>query len=389
MTVLFFVYAAAAAPSGFFDLGFVLKGAGAFQNGVGAPSVEWRGDTEEYVMYFEAATDAEDVPEGCANSFHIGRATSPDGVTWALDEAPVLTASGVAGTPRECSVAQPAILFDGTQWNLFYSASKLPNEGAATNAPSGIGWATSADGIAWTVVEEVLVPFVDTSIGLSSAAALNGVVYLEVAELPDIFQLSRPVGSSTWSEPVRVLDHLSVGEWAGHWVHGPSLVCDEAASRPLAMLFGGDTEGTFERGLGWAESADGVSWAVDTNSPLAGGNLDYSALNHWDVLRSGAGYVVWYSRTDEESGEKAVGAAVTDTQLGDPAPRACPSPWAVEEDTGSVDTGVGDTGDTAGDDGEDTDEPAESGDCGCASGGPVAGLVGVGLGLLLLGTRRR
>lgn len=386
MIGLFFVGAANAAPVGFYDLGLVLKGAGAFQNGVGAPSVEWRGDTGQYVMYFEAATDGEDVPEGCANSFHIGRATSPDGVTWTFDEAPVFAASAVAGTARQCSVAQPAVLFDGSQWNLFYSASKVPNEGASTNAPSGIGWATSADGIAWTVQEEVLVPFVDTSIGLSSAAALNGVVYLEVAVLPDIFQLSRPVGTNTWSAPALVLDHLTVGEWAGHWVHGPSLVCDESAERPLAMLFGGDTEGTFERSLGWAESPDGTTWAVDVNSPLAGGNLDYSQLNHWDVLRSGAGYAVWYSRTDEDSGEKAIGVAVSDARLGDPAPRACPSPWAVDEDTGALDTGAGDTAD---DEGEDSDELADPEDCGCASGGPAGGLVSVGLGLLALRVRRR
>lgn len=384
MLGLFLVYAAAAAPTGFYDLGLVLTGAGAFTNGVGAPTVEWRGDTEEYVLYFESATDAEEVPEGCANSFQIGRATSPDGVTWTFDEAPVFTASAIAGTARECSVAQPAVLFDGSQWNLFYSASKLPNEGAPTNAPSGIGWATSPDGVAWTVQEEVLVPFVDTSIGLSSAVALNGVVYLEVAELPDIFQLSRAVGTSTWSAPVRVIDHLAVGEWSSHWVHGPSLVCDEAAASPLAMLFGGDTEGTFERSLGWAESADGVTWVVPAGGPLAGGNLDYSQLNHWDVLRSGAGYAVWYSRTDEESGKKAVGVAVSDAQLGAPAPRACPDPWTAEEDT-AADTGAEDT---AGDLGDDSGEPSESGDCGCSTGRPAAGALALLAGLVGLARRR-
>jgi MYXO-CTERM domain-containing protein len=368
--------ALAAAPAGYYDLGLVLRGTEAFAAGVGAPAVEYDGDAEAFVMYFESPAPAAEVPAGCANSYRIGRATSPDGVSWAVDAEPVFGPDGLAGSPRTCSAAQPAVVFDGTTWNLFYSASTVPNEGAGTNAPSGIGWATSADGVTWTPQAEALVPFAGPSIGLASATVLNGTVYLLYSQDPDLWMVSRPAAGGAWTAPTKVLDHTTVGEWGGDWVLGPSLLCDADAAAPLALLFGGDSTAG-DRSLAWATSADGAAWAVDAAGPLAGGTLDYGALNHWDTLRAGEGHVLWYSQTDPASGKKAIGAAVSDTRLGTPQPRVCPNPWAPVD--APVDTATpDDTGDTA--------EPAgpDEGGCGCTTGGEsafpelLAGLATVG-----------
>ena len=368
----------------FFDLGLVLLGEGAFDNGVGAPTVEWRGDSDEYVMYFESPADPDQVPEGCASSFVIGRATSPDGVAWTVDASPVFAAAGVGSDPRSCSVAQPAILFDGLQWNLFYSASAQPFEEGAANTPSGIGWATSADGVAWTVENEVLVPFTSASIGLPSATALYGTIYLHFAEFPDIFQTSRAPAGGEWTPPVRVLDHAEVGRWSTYWVHGPSLVCDESSASPLSSLFGGDTSSAFVRSLGWATSVDGEAWLIEQGSPLSGGTLDATQLNHWDVLRSGAGHTLWYSRTDDATGKKAIGVAISDVRLGDPAPHACPDPWSVFDETGVADTDSGGPTDLPNDSGESN----PSKDCGCASSPAAVSALGALLGGAWLARRR-
>ena len=371
----------------FFDLGLVLSGEGVFASGVGAPTVEWRGDTQEYVMYFESPAASDQVPEGCASSFVLGRATSPDGVAWTVDASPALASAGSGADPRSCSVAQPAILFDGARWNLFYSASTQPFEEGAANTPSGIGWATSADGVAWTVEQEVLVPFTSASIGLPSAAALYGTIYLHYAEFPDVFQTSRVIAGGDWTPPVRVLDHAEVGRWSTYWVHGPSLVCDEDSDVPLSSLFGGDTEGTFVRSLGWATSVDGAAWATADESPLSGGTLDATQLNHWDVLRSGAGHALWYSRTDEATGKKAIGVAISDVRLGEPAPRACPNPWFPPDDTGAADTGA-DSGAGA-EGGEDSADEGPPVGCGCASIPPAVSPFGVLLAGAWMARRRR
>ncbi|MSQ01959.1 MAG: hypothetical protein EXR71_08705 [Myxococcales bacterium] len=379
----------AAAPTAFYDLGFIHAGAGAFAGGVGAPSVEWDGENERLVMYFESPSPAVDLPEGCTTAFRIGRATSTDGVTWTADEEPTFSFTGEATSPRQCSVAQPAVVFDGTRWNLFYSASSLPPEADGVNAPTGIGWATSVDGVSFTVQTETLVAFETSSIGLASAAVLNGVLLLAYTEHPNVMLISRAVAGGQWSAPTLMLDHDAVGPWATNWVHGPSLACDELDAEPLSVVFGGDTLPPFTRSLAVAGSANGTSWAVSPGSPLSAGTLDYGLLNHWDVLHAGDGWAMWYSQTDPGSGLKTIGAAVTDTQLGPPRPRTCPDPWALPEDTGdTADTGEVDSGDRAA---GDTDCMCAASGCGCSSSSgvvPAAASVWVLAALLRRGRRR-
>jgi len=401
LIVSFVTFAWASSPHDFYDLGIVLRGSGTFSGGVGAPSVEYEGDSGKIVMYFESPVPGPEVPAGCANSYQIGRATSMDGVTWTVDEAPVWSADPTVGSPRACSVAQPAVLFDGTRWNLFYSASKVPNEGETTNAPSGIGWAVSDDGITWSPQEEQAVPFEGSPVGLASATALNGTMYLSWASDPDLWMMSRPINGGAWSAAERIVDHAAVGAWGADWVLGPSLLCNEAADNQLGMLAGGDSA-TGVRSLAWGDSGNAHSWTF--NEPISEGTLDATTLNHWDTLRAGLGFVLWYSRTDPTSGLKAVGVALTDTRLGTIVPRVCPNPWANLDTGDTGDTGTIDTGDTA-----DTSDTADSGagvdtdtadtafpcdcvdeqGCNCATGGSGVAGFAAALGLLAALARRR
>ncbi len=383
--------ALAAPPTAFYDVGFVYAGTDAFAGGVGAPSVEWDGEGGRLVMYFESPAPSADVPDGCTTAFRIGRAISTDGVTWTADVAPSFAFSGEAASPRQCSVAQPAVVFDGLRWNLFYSASSLPLEAGGTNAPTGIGWATSADGVSWTVQDETLVAFETASIGLASASVLNGVLHLAYAEHPNLLRISRAVAGGEWSAPTSMLDHDAVGTWATNWVHGPSLACDELDPEPLSVIFGGDTTAPFVRSLAYAASSNGTAWTVSSGSPLSAGSLDYGLLNHWDALHAGDGWAMWYSRTDPTSGLKTIGAAVTDTELGPPRPRACPDPWAVDEDTGDTgDTADVDTGDEPETGDGDLDCDCDPSGCGCSTSnaaGPTMGFILVTAALLRRGRR--
>jgi hypothetical protein len=364
--------ALATAPSAFDDLGLVLQpGEGSlFAEGVGAPTVEY--DGTQLVMYFEAPASSSLVPAGCAGAWHIGRATSADGLTWTEEPVANFSFTGDPGSTRYCAVSQPAVLFDDLQWNLFWSSSREPAEGTTSNQPTGIGWATSEDGLSWNVKAETLIPYTGTPIGLASATAVNGVVYLTWSEYPDIFMIYRTVTGGAWSAPQLVIDHALVGDWASEWVLGPSMLCDEEGDEPLGVLFAGDDE-SGARSLAWAGSTTGSSWTVDPASPLTGETLDYARINHWEVLRRvEGGMFLWYSRLDETSGLRAIGAATTPEGAGSPRPRTCPDPWKAG-DTGDT----GDTGNTGGADSgeiEDTATPDDSGggdgadgDCGCAS----------------------
>lgn len=379
---------AQAAPA-FFDQGFVLKApaSGAFAGGVNAPTIDIDNATGTYVMYFESPVDA--VSSDCANSYVIGRATSPDGLVWTIGDTPVLSPDPASDASR-CVVSQPAIVYDGTLWHLFYStAREKPSSGADYNLPTGISYATSTDGQNFTVQASPLIPVTDLSetVGLSSATIVNGQIYVLYFYNNDFRLATAPLSdTSAWSTPAdAVVDHLAL-DWAASDVISPALFCEDDMYDPLSLVFAGDSGGT--RSLAFATSTDGTAWTLDAQTPLTGGDLTYSELNHWDVIEAGPDYLMWYGKTDPATGRKAIGLAATSAPWSPAQPRLCPHAYQTDPpDTGDTsdtsDTSSSD--DTATDDGSTADK---AGGCGCASAGsPGYGAAAV-LAAALLRRRR-
>lgn len=380
---------ALAAPA-YDDHGLVLvpPETGPFLGGINAPSVEWDGGSEQYVMYFESQASTVEVPEDCYSYYRIGRATSPDGAAWTIDEAFSFDPdhADAEGTYR-CAATQPAVLYDGATWHLFFTGGTT-DEGRGRNEPSGILHATSADGIDWAVAPEPVVPPEANGIGLASATLVNGTLHVVYSQYPHLMLATALASSDTWTLGVDpVVDNATLGEWAATWAFGPSLGCADDGS--FSMTFGGDSAGAV-RTLAAATSPDALTWSVE--QPVTVGALDSTTLNHWDVLaHDGGASTMWYSRTDEATGLKAVGLATSGDTSGHRRGRSCPDPWPPPpDDTGDTgDTGAAaDTGtpaDTAGA-GDTADKPSGDDGCGCQSA-PAAGLAP--LALLVLGRRRR
>jgi predicted GH43/DUF377 family glycosyl hydrolase len=83
---------------------------------------------------------------GSAIAYTIGYATSPDGVAWTVagSGGAVLTA-GAAGKFDSAGVFFPSVVKDGSTYRMWYSGQA--EDGGL------IGYATSADGVAWTRVD--------------------------------------------------------------------------------------------------------------------------------------------------------------------------------------------------------------------------------------------
>ena len=387
---------ASAAPAwagpAFLDQGFILAApaTGPFAGGVGAPTVDYDARTGTYAMYFESPTPT--LPAECDTAYAIGRATSSDGVNWVVDAEPVLGPDlGTPGSPFHCVAAQPAIVFDGATWHLFFTMASEPVAEGQPNTSTGIGYATSADGTHFTVQSAPLIAYDGVTLGLPSAVIVDRVLYLMYVWRPDFRIASIPLdGGTNWTIEERiVLYHSDAGDWALQWVLGPSVYCEEDQTDPFSLVFGGDDDNN-ARNLGYARSATGYTWSLDAENPLPVDTLDTSSLNHWDVLEAGADALMWYSKTDPETGLKAIGHAVTAVAHDVAGPRMCPRP--APPDTGTTDTGTTDTAptDTAGTDStaETGSEPKDGGACGCASpgGAEAAGLLVALAGLLI---RRR
>jgi MYXO-CTERM domain-containing protein len=375
------------AGPGFIDQGFVLSApaSGSFTGGIGAPTVDYDVASGTYVMYFESPPATP--PAECNTSFAIGRATSPDGINWTLDAEPVIAPDvGTAGSPFHCVASQPSVVYDGATWHLFFSMASEPASAGQPNTGNGIGYATSTDGVNFTVQDAPLIPDEGVSMGLSSAAIVDGNLYLLYVWYPDFKLAWKPLSGGTWTvEDTPVVDHDDVGVWAIEWVLGPSLFCEDDQADPFSLVFGGDDHDGV-RNLAYGHSADATTWAYDADNPITTGDLDYTSLKHWDVLEAGTDYQMWYSKDDPSTGVKGVGYAVTGYEMGPTGPRMCPHPAPPVEDTG-------DTGSTT-TPGDDTGSTAETGQlqggkdkCGCATGTP--GPAGLAALLAVLAIRRR
>jgi parallel beta-helix repeat protein len=193
-------------------------------------------------------------------SWAIGYATSPDGITWTKYDDPATTAHpyaqsdpvlnpGSAGQWDDDGVYSADVVYDGATYHMWY----IGYDGAT----SGIGYATSPDGITWT----------------------------------------KHPGNP-------VLNQGSAGEWDNADLHNLDVLYDGT----YHMWYSGSANGITFR-IGYATSTNGITWSkyndpTTTAAPYAESDpvLNQGSAGEWDdydvrsptVLYDGAAYRMWY-----------------------------------------------------------------------------------------------
>ncbi len=307
-----------AAEPVFNDRGIVLAAPniGPYAGGISAPTVVF--DGKGYVMYFETPRAA--TTPDCADGFAIGRATSNNGRNWVLDAAEILGPAIDPDAMDRCGVSQPAVVFDGKVFHLFYSQSRTKRTSTATaNRNGGIGYATSENGVDFSRVDDAVVPPASTAVGLASALILDGQFYLYYSQYPDLYVASGPIDLSTeWSLDGLVMDHDDQ-DWSATWLLSAAALCRQGGE---VEIFVGGNSGAV-RSIGRATSPDAYEFEFASDDPLTSPTLDIKNLKHWDVIAGKAvgQYMMWYAK-DDLTGRKVIGMASTD-RFGRPLSRVC------------------------------------------------------------------
>lgn len=368
-----------------------------YENGIGAPTVAYDPGADEWVMYFETRFPEEAKP-GCPSEWGIGRATSPDGLSWTVDPDPII--EPVDDSYYGCVVAHPVTIFDGQTWHLWFKAQQEDDacDDTAVIPPwgcdrvTGVGYATSSDGIDFILEPE---PVVNVStFGFPTVARIDGVFHLFLAysdqanSIYEMWQSTSVDGGLSWSAPTFVLGP-GTALWFEDEVYNPSLVCEDTGLYPYTLFFGGrDTEAgsLVTAGFGRAFSANSVDWFLSANNPF----FEWEAVvdkdwRHWDAMRIDDDYLVFFSqKNDEEKNRVGVAysyvgqqtsfdeAGISNRICGDDpgGPGDTDSDEDTDLDTDSdPDTDTDTVPDT---DGPVTDDPGStdgviSGGCGCQS----------------------
>jgi hypothetical protein len=207
-----------------------------------------------YKMWYSAGSSV--------GPWQTGYATSLHGFDWEVYSGnPVLTV-GVPGSWDEQESDGPTVIKDGSTYKMWYHGCD------AGNLKCSVGYATSNDGITWSkyVANPVLEPAMegwDASGLLWPRVIKNGITYhmwyisdgkLGYATSLDGIHWNKYAGNPVLSEG-----------WDGPLI-GPPGILLEAGTYKMWLHSGSAAGGT--RGIGYAESTDGIHWNQPITNPL-------------------------------------------------------------------------------------------------------------------------
>ena len=200
-------------------------------------------DDNQFIMYYSGYS---------GNVAGIGRATSPDGITWTRDENnPVLTV-GTDGEWDDDWIYPGPVKRDSSGYKMWYTGDD--------NLHRRIGYATSQDGISW-----------------------------EKYEGNPVFD----IGPS--------------GEWDDVIVRCNCVIYEDSLYK---MWYKGnrsrDLFGDFNSRIGYATSPDGITWTKYEENPVfdigEAGTWDDDNIFHCSIRSNDEGYQMWYMAIGQASG---------------------------------------------------------------------------------------
>ena len=224
----------------------------------------------------------------------IGYATSPDGIVWTTYPGNPVLEKGSSGF-EDNGVHSPTVLFDGTEYKMWYSG----NDGSHFN----IGLATSPDGIVWTKC--TVNPVLTTAGGWEARHVHNPTVLFDGTEYKmwyagdshawvKIGYATSPDGIVWTKYPGNPVLGLGPSEsWEDDDVSSPHVLFDGIEYK---MWYSGDAGQQWR--LGYATSPDGIVWTKYPGNPVLGfgqdGTWDERNIGAPSVLFDGIGYQLWY-----------------------------------------------------------------------------------------------
>ncbi len=281
----------------------IAGGTGTWDNqDVEGPCVIKTGATS-YVMYYEG---------GDINTDYVGRATSPDGVTWTRGSAPLITPTQASAV----AVWRPWALFDGATWHLWYTRVIQVSAGPPATYNYSIGYATSTDpagATGWTVqnggnavfMNGAAATFDESSVAWACVILDAGTFkmwYTAFSTTAVSIGYTTSANGSTWTGArTQVLTATGGANFDAAVVFQPCVIKDAATYR---MWFVGENTSLNQNWqIGYATSATGTSWTRYAGNPVIANGIGTA----WDsldayypgVIRDGDVFKMWYTgRTD-------------------------------------------------------------------------------------------
>lgn len=250
-------------------------GSGAFDEGKVGPLQIVKMGAADYRMWYEGLNSA-------FNLAKVGYATSTDGTSWTkYGSNPVFTATETWENSEVC----PGTVL----WDAAAGVFKMWYHGGFNSQPRKIGYATSTDGISWTrgngslpVLEPGAASSWDESSVADACVIRMGPADYRMWYLGKNAANVEAVGYATSSDGVSwsksgsnpVFQSGTAGAWDDGNLFGLWVVrrpCDRAGFHGWYVADDGVVASATATGIGYAWSADGVTWVRGKNNPVLAG----------------------------------------------------------------------------------------------------------------------
>ena len=248
---------------------------------------------EKYEMWYSGSD---------GNHFRIGYAYSTDGINWTKYAGNPVLDIGDAGSWSNYDLFAPDVLFDGSIYRMWFSASETSSKGR-------IGYAVSVDGITWDIFSD---PVIETGsdgewdefFAHAPSVTYNGTSYEMWYQGYDSTRYRIGYATSTdgvnWTKYSRnpVLDVGSTGEWDNKYIIAPNVIFD---GNEYKMWYSGYATGTYWQ-TGYATSTNGKDWNKYNGNPV----LNSNQTGSWNtisvlgatVLYNGISFKMWFTGND-------------------------------------------------------------------------------------------
>jgi predicted GH43/DUF377 family glycosyl hydrolase len=240
--------------------------------------------------------------------YQIGYAFSSDGVNWTKYSANPVISNGTTGSWNEISVSGPSVIYNGAKYEMWFS-------GTNSNSTTQIGYATSIDGINWTMYSGNPV----LTIGQSSSWESNVVTSPMILYNGTNYEMwyngyngsSYKIGYATSPDGINwtkysgnpVLDVGLSGSWDDRWLIAPSVIYNGTNYK---MWYSGLEQQTSSSwAIGYATSPDGINWTKYSGNPV----IDVGTTGSWNsnqvhgatVLYNGISYKMWFDGSNNNT----------------------------------------------------------------------------------------
>ena len=236
---------------------------------VGSPCIVYDSTDSVFRMWYAGANEA--------YQGKIGYAESPDGINWDKDENNPVFDVGPEGSWDHLGVGYPSVVIVNDTCHMWYAGLSNPSS-------VEIGYAISTDGINWTRYENnPVIRTGSTDSWEDTWVYMHSVIYKDSAfhmwytgatgDPADFVPWKEEIGYATSTDGINWTKHPSnpvlkvntPGKWDDSFVDGPSILFQNDMYH---LWYAGATSTVELWQIGYATSADGISWERNGSNPV-------------------------------------------------------------------------------------------------------------------------